>query len=212
MYLTRLGTEPWAALLATCIMAFTAPFFHYSNQLYPEVPGLLIILVAVLALARWQVPGGSYRSWGRWEVPLLGLLTLLLCGLPFLHPRLAPLGLLCGVGVLLQAWNGPRRNLGLFTVGLAVTAGLYALIRFHYAFSGDWLGPLRPGSGAWGEDALDIANWSVSLPGQWLQVEMGLLNSSPIYFFALLGMVTIACQRDRRAARRSGTLCRHCCP
>ncbi|MCY3737499.1 MAG: hypothetical protein OXG13_13910 [Gemmatimonadaceae bacterium] len=200
LYLKRLGTEPWAALLATCIMAVTAPFFHYSNQLYPEVAGLFLILVALLALAYWQMPGGSYRSWGPWEVPLLGLLTLLLCGLPFLHPRLAPIGFLCGAGVLLQAWNGPRRHLALGTVGLVVGAGIYALIRFHYAFSDDWLGPLRPGSGAWGEDALDIANWRVSLPGQWLQVEMGLLNSSPIYFFALLGMVAIAWQRDRRAA------------
>ena len=200
LYLTRLGTEPWAALLATCTMAVSAPFFHYSNQLYPEVPGLLIILVAVLALARWQVPGGAYRSWGPWEVPLLGLLTLLLCGLPFLHPRLAPIGLLCGAGVLLQAWHSPRRTLALGTVGLVVAAGLSALVRFHYAFSGDWLGPLRSGSGAWGEGALEISNWGLSLPGQWLQVEMGLLNSSPIYFFALLGMATIAWQRDRRAA------------
>ncbi len=39
MYLTRLGTEPWAALLATCIMAFTAPFFHYSNQSVPRSSG-----------------------------------------------------------------------------------------------------------------------------------------------------------------------------
>ena len=102
LYLTRLGVELWAALLATGIMAVTGPFFYYTNQLYPEVPALLISLIGLLALAHWQMPGGSYRSWGRWEVPLLGLLTLLLCCLPFLHPRLAPLGLLCGAGVLLQ--------------------------------------------------------------------------------------------------------------
>ena len=156
-YLTRLGAECWAALLATGIMALTGPFFHYTNQLYPEIPALLIALITLLALAHWQVPGGSYRSLGRWEVPLLGGLTLLLCSLPFLHPRYTPLGLLCGAGVLLQAWHSPRRHLALSIVGLVVAAGLYTLITFHYAFSDDWMGPLRPGSGAWAEDALDLA-------------------------------------------------------
>ena len=198
LFLRRLEIEFWGALLATGIIAVTGPFFYYTNQLYPEVPALLISLVALLALAHWQMPGGSYRSWGRWEVPLLGLLTLLLCCLPFLHPRLAPLGLLCGAGVLLQAWHNPRRNLAITVVGLVVGAGLYALVSFHYAFSGDWMGPLRPGSGAWGEGALDIANWSISLPGHLLHVDKGILNSSPVYFFALFGLAALAQARDRR--------------
>ena len=200
LYLTRLGAERWAALLATGIMALTGPFFHYTNQLYPEIPALLIALVTLLALAHWQVPDGSYRSLGRWEVPLLGVLTLLLCSLPFLHPRYTPLGLLCGAGVLLQAWHSPRRHLALSIVGLIIAASLYALIAFHYAFSGDWMGPLRPGSGAWGEGALDMAIWLISLPGHWLHVNKGILNSSPIYFFALFGLLALVRLRDRRVA------------
>ena len=42
-------------------------------------------------------------------VKRLGSMTLLLGCLLFLHPRYAPLALLCGAGVLLQAWHGPRR-------------------------------------------------------------------------------------------------------
>ena len=200
LYLTRLGAERWAALVATGIMVLTGPFFYYTNQLYPEIPALLIALVTLLVLAHWQMPGGSYRSLGRWEVPLLGVLTLLLCSLPFLHPRYTPLGLLCGVGVLLQAWHSPRRHLALSIVGLVIAVGLYALIAFHYAFSGDWMGPLRLGSGAWGEGALDMAIWPISLPGHWLHVDKGILNSSPIYFFALFGLLALARLRDRRVA------------
>ena len=83
---------------------------------------------------------------------------------------------------------------------LVIAASLYALIAFHYAFSGDWMGPLRPGSGAWGEGALDMAIWLISLPGHWLHVNKGILNSSPIYCFALFGLLALVRLRDRRVA------------
>ena len=203
LYLTRLGAEPWAALLTAAIAALTGPFFHYSNQLYPEVPALLVTLTALTALAHWQAPGGAYRSWGRWEVKRLGSLTLLLGCLPFLHPRYAPLAALCGAGVLLQAWHGPQRKLALSVVGLVAAAGLWALIAFNHAYSGDWLGPFRPGN-AWDEGALAAATWAISLPGHYLHVSKGILNSSPIYFFASVGLLTLALRRDRRALAAAG--------
>ena len=63
---------------------------------------------------------------------------------------------------------------------------------------GDWLGPLRPGSGAWDENALDVATWKISIPGHWLHVGRGILNTSPVYFFALIGLLSLARLRDRR--------------
>ena len=197
LWLTRLGAERWAALLAVAIMALSGPFFYFTNQLFPEVPALLIGLVGLVTLAHWQTPGGAYRSWGAWEVPALGLLTLLLSCLPFFHARYTPIGLLCGTGVLLQAWHSPRRPLALGVIGAVVALGIYALIAFHYAFSDDWMGPFRPGN-AWEEGALDIATWPLSLPGHWLHVSKGILNSSPIYFFALFGLMALARLRDRR--------------
>ena len=198
IYLTRLGAEPWAAMATTGMMAITGPFFYYSNQIYPEIPAITIVLTTLIALAHWQTPGGAYRSLGRFEVPLLGMLTLLLCCLPFLHPRLGPLGLCGGALVLLQTWNSPRRWLALCLIGLVVAGSVLVLIAFHYAFSDDWLGPLRPGTGAWDENALDIAIWKISLPGHWLHVGRGILNTSPIYFFAVFGLLTLAWLRDRR--------------
>ncbi len=198
IFLIRLGGKPWAAVTATGIFAITAPYFYYSNQIYPEIPAIAIVLGVLLALVHWQIPGGAYRSIGCREIPLLAVLTALLCCLPFLHPRLVPPGLVCGALVLLQAWKNPGRWRALFTISLVVAGGLGALIAFHYAFSNDWLGPLRPGSGAWGEDALDIAIWKISLSGHWLHVGRGILNTSPIYFFAVFGLLTLVRFRDRR--------------
>ena len=198
LYLTRLGAERSSALLATVVISVTGPYLLYSNQIYPEIPAIAIVLAALIVLAHWQVPGGGYQFLGRWEIALLGLLTLLLCCLPLLHPRFGPLGLFCGAFVLLQAWRNPRRRWALSTIGLVVAGGLYALLAYHYALGGDWLGPIRPGGGAWGENPMNIANWKFSLAGQWLRVDRGVLTTSPVFFVGFIGLLTLAGLRDRR--------------
>lgn len=198
LYLTRLGAEPWAALLATVVISATGPYLNFSNQIYPEIPAIVIVLAALIVLAHWQIPGGRYQSLGHREIPLLGLLTLLLCCLPLLHPRFVPLGLFCGAFVLLQAWRNPRRWWALSTIGLVVAGGFYALLAYHSALSGDWLGPIRPGGGAWGENPMDIANWKFSLAGQWLRVDRGVLTTSPVFFVGFIGLLTLAGLWDRR--------------
>ena len=40
--------------------------------------------------------------------------------------------------------------------------------------------------------------WKISLPGHWLHVGRGILNTSPVYFFALFGLLTLGKLRDRR--------------
>ena len=198
IYLARLGAEPRAALLATVVIAVTGPYLHFSNQIYPEIPAVAVVLATLVVLAHWQIPGGRYQSLGRWEITLLGLLTILLCCLPLLHPRFGPLGLFCGALVLLQAWRNPKRWWALSTIGVIVAGGLYVLLAYHYALSEDWLGPLRPGKGAWGENPMDIANWKFSLAGQWLRVDRGVLTLSPIFFIGFIGLLTLARLGDRR--------------
>ena len=90
--------------------------------------------------------------------------------------------------MLLQAWHSPQRPFALAAVGTATLAGLISLVTFNFAFSGDWMGHFHPGN-AWGEGVLRFSTLATSLPGQWLQRDMGLGNSSPVFFFALLGLV-----------------------
>ena len=196
VWLVRLGVQQRLALLVAGILMTTAPFALYSNQLYPEIPALLIGLVVSVALAHWVWPGG-YKSLGRWESAQLAGLALLVACLPFLHPRFLPLALLLAGGIALQAWCVPNRRIGLGAVGAVWGLGLTALLGHHYAFSGDWLGHFRPGT-AWDQDALRPATWLRSLPGHWLHPRVGLAAVAPVFLLALLGGAWLALQRDRR--------------
>ena len=197
IWLTRLGVGSLCSLLGVGILGLTAPFFYYTNQLFPETPALLLTLCVLVPLAHWQVPGGGFRSWGRLQSVLPGLLGLLLAALPFLHARYTPIALLGGALLLLQTWHSPQRRAGLAGLGLVAVLALYGLLSFNYAFSGDWMGPFRPGN-AWGKGALDITTWAISLPGHWLQADKGILNCSPIYLLCPLGWAVVSLRRDRR--------------
>ncbi len=198
-WLLRLQIPRWAAVAAATSTAVTGPFFLYTTQLFPDLPGLLLILIALCSLAHWQLPGGTYRSWGRWEVLWLALLSATLAFLPFLHARFAPVALLAGIGVLMQVRHNPNPRAAWTAVTIVFVFAIVSLLRFNIAFSGDWLGPFRPGN-AWGEGAIDIGTWWTSLPGHWLHGGVGLINSSPIYLFSPLGLAVLAKMRDRRLA------------
>ena len=198
-WLRRIGFERPQATVATVSMAASAPFFSFSNQLYPEVPALFVALVLLVLLAHWQRPGGGYVPLGPLEPAILGACTLAIAGLGFLHPRLLVLGAALGVLLLPQAWYGPRRGASLGAIAAAAAAGGWALVRFNLAFSGDWMGPFRPAN-ACGDDALQPATWVVSLPGQWLDERMGLGAVAPVYLLALPGLIYLVARRDRRVA------------
>ena len=97
----------------------------------------------------------------------------------------------------------PRRNLCFGVLGIVALCGLYGIVSFNYAFSGDWMGPFRPGN-AWEKGALNLSTWSVSLPGHWFHVRKGIANSAPIFLLSLAGLVILARFRDRRFALAVG--------
>jgi hypothetical protein len=197
VWLVRLAIPRFPALLSTAIMALSAPLFFYSNQIYPEVPALLITLIGLTALSHWQVSGGAYKQLGRFELPLLLVLTVLLAFLPFLHPRYLTIVVVIQTLILLQAWHSPQRRFALAAIGTGAVISLGALIAFNYSFSGDWMGNFRPGN-TWPEDVIAVSAWGRSLPGQWLFRQMGLLNNAPVFLLVFAGWALLASKRDRR--------------
>jgi hypothetical protein len=197
LWLARLGFDRWQALACALIGATTTPFFLYTTQLYPEIPALSITLLSMLLLAHWQRPGFQYEPLGRREPLLLaGLAALLLC-LLFLHPRYLPLALFLGAGLALQVRHSPQRRQSMRLLLPLGGVGALALVAYNYAYSGDPFGPFLPGN-AWEENALQGSTWLLSLPGHWLHVTTGLLNSSPFFLASALGLVGLARRRDPR--------------
>ncbi len=196
VWLCRVGIALAPALIAVSFMASTAPFFLYSNQLYPEIPAVLITLITLSRMAHWQRSEGVYQSVGRWETARLGVLAFLTGLLPFLHPRYLPLAALLFAILLLQCWFSAERKRNLLSLFVVSSSMAVAHIRFNYAFSNDWLGPFRPGN-AWSEGSLDPAVWFTSLPGHWLLSTHGLLNAAPVFLYSLVGLTLIALTRSR---------------
>lgn len=198
LWLRRLGMPPAPSTLAVALAGTTTPVGLYSNQLYPELPGLAIVLAGLCLLTHLQRPRTHHRDLGRHEPAMLAALTVGLGLLPFLHPRYAPAAALIGGAVVVQALCGCRRRSSMAWVAVAALAAGIAHLSYNLNFSGDWLGPLRPGN-AWDENALSLAVWWESLPGHWLHRRVGLLNSSPAYLLAIVGLAALAARGDRRA-------------
>ena len=196
LWLARLKLPRFAALSSVVAAATTAPLFLYSTQLYPEIPALLATLFSLVAFSHWLRPGGGYARLPA-EPVLLPCLALVPAGLVLLHPRYAPLGMLLGGLVMLQAVFSARRKLAMPGVIAAAAVSLAGVLAYHFAYSDDWMGPFRPGN-AWDDEALEPATWLVSLPGHWLHRTRGLVNNSPFFLLAAAGLLALARARDRR--------------
>ena len=203
LWLARLDTQRHIALLTTGILASNAPIFFYSNQLYPEIPALLIILVVLSTLTHWQKSRGSHQPLKAGDPPALGALTLLLGLLPFLHPRYLPLTSL-GILVLVQARHSARQRLSFACIGLATLLVASALFAFNSTFSGDWMGNFQPGNAWEGKRVIDFTTLAVSLPGQWLSANMGLANAAPVFLLTFWGWAILALEKDRRLLLAGG--------
>jgi hypothetical protein len=91
--------SPVARWLAWAAVVLSAPVVVYAVSLYPEVPGMTMLLGAVLLLARGRP--------GPWA---LGAASVLAAYLPWLNVRFVALTAVLALVALWHAWRSPRRG------------------------------------------------------------------------------------------------------
>ncbi len=193
----RFGFSRTDAFITATLIGTTIPVGVHSPQIYPDVPAAFIISVTLCGLSSWFRTGGQHVHWGRWEPMALGLYTLLLAFLPFLHPRLIFPAVGLGGLLIAQAHMGPRRTLNYVVLLACAGTGVIALLAHNIHISSDWLGHLRPGN-AMPQDAVNLLNLPVTAIRHWLTGGTGIGNSTPTFFFALVGLCLLVWRRDRR--------------
>jgi len=184
--LRRAGVSYRAAGIATMTAAFTLPFASMAGQIYPEVPAVLLVSVAL-----WAILAPSMK-----QRDLIGLIVVLAI-LPWLHLKYTALS----VGLLVAATMIHRRRemlpkvaLGAFVIIASVTA-LVVTSRWLFNIPVPGLGavvPQGPGGITWQGliGAHFLASPLVGMAGVLFDQQSGILLASPIFALALPGLLS----------------------
>jgi hypothetical protein len=179
-WLEEAGLKPGSAAAATGLTLGAAPVLFLSQQVYPDVPAMLLLLAGMrLLLALPRRP---------WACALgLALAVALIGGLKF---RLVPLGAglaLMGALELLALRWGWRRALAWAGLGLAALLALILLTPTRW-----WPGPLAQ---MWSLAAFQMGravSWwqplTIFFSGLALDQNFGLLLAAPLMLLALAGL------------------------
>jgi hypothetical protein len=182
-----------AAVLA---VGLSVPFVSYSNQLYPEVPGALLLAVGV-----WAIVAAPAKRWA----------LVLGCGaaglLPFFHVRYAVLGAALFGGLVVRAvleHRGPHEGWALgpaarraqrdiaVVVGMAITA-LVALTAYNHHVYGYFSPNAAYHSPPWspttiGADRRGLYAYTI---GDLLSPAYGVFPYAPVLLLGAAGIVAL---------------------
>lgn len=171
------GRAGLAAALAG-VSALSPPFLFYFYQFYPEMPGALLLALALRLLIfapRWTA---------RTTVPL----GLILAALPWLHQKFLPVW---GVLVLMALVKAVERLVSLrafLALLLPQVADLFLTALYNFAITGS----VRPDALflAWGPGGVSSVRIGQGLLGLLLDARYGILPYAPIYLLAAGGVVS----------------------
>jgi hypothetical protein len=165
------------SLVAWAMVCFTVPMLLFADQIYPEVPGALLTILAVRGLVARPVP--------RWYATIGACIGLL----PWLHLRYVPLAVILAVSAALRLPKGRRgRVWALLLLVSPALAGGAALLAIDYRLYGG-----VPRVDEYGSVAL--ANLPVGLPGLLLDRQYGLIVYAPSFLVPLLGLPLLTRRR-----------------
>lgn len=191
LFLCNFKVSQKTTLLIWAIFSFTSPIFFYSFHLYPEIPAALISFYVFRKLF-------FLKSAPPRQLFLLGFLTTSLLWLHSLKYLFILVQLfIYGSWLILKKFSRPSSWLS-FLLGSGVMTGLYLTFQYslYHSFSlsaVSWRGAVSlPESFEYLKFLLfgipGHFRWETLL-GYWLDQRDGLLFYSPIYLFALLGII-----------------------
>jgi hypothetical protein len=167
------------AIVAWSAVAFTSPLLLYAGQIYPEVPGALLVVWGVRAVWRASARAPSKEAGADGQAGAALRLGLAVALLPWLHLRYVPLAAVLAVAGV--AACAPRiRQLWPLLVGPPVVAGSLLLALNWHLFGG------LPAAGEYGTFA--VQNVLTGTPGLFFDQQFGLLVYAPVYLIALFGL------------------------
>ena len=183
----RLRVSPVAAAVAVAAAFAGIPLAAYGDQVYPEVPAALAVLIAVALLS------APLRSWPTDVGALLAIVAL-----PWLAVKYAPVAVVLAAALLLRHVRVPRRVLAL--VGAFVVAGaLYLLV--HRAWYGGWTvyatGDHFAEAGEFSVvgTEVDLLGRSRRLIGLLVDRDFGIAAWSPVWFLGPFGVGLLMARR-----------------
>ena len=169
----------WPSLAAWAAALFSTPLFLYADQIYPEVPGALLLVLAVRAILSRR------PCW--WRALLIGGCIAVL---PWLHLRYGPTAaLMAGAWLLAGGW---RRRWQWPLLALPTGASLVGLLVFYDRLFGG-----IPAVDEFG--SVSVANIVVGAAGLLLDQQYGLLIYAPVYVLALWGLAQLGWLRVPRS-------------
>ena len=158
---------------ATAAVALAYPLLLAGTQIYPDVPGGVLLLGV---LTWWVMPAA--RSSTRWTL-VAGIAAAVV---PWLGSRFLLPGT---ISVLALAWANRSRRKQLVSVAVPAALSAASLITYHLTAFGNLLGPPTEGTLAFGREF-----W-VLLPGLLLDQNQGWLWANPVLWVALPGVVVL---------------------
>lgn len=186
----RVGVPPWLAGAGTAVLAATPPLSVYGQQVYPELPAGLAVLVAVAALT---TPTPRRAT----DVVLVGAVV----ALPWLGVKYLPVAAVLAAIGLLRSHRRGRRDAAVATAGALAAAGAVYLLVHRVVWGGWTVYASGDHFQATGELSVvgvspDYAGRTVRLLGLLVDREFGLVAWQPAW---LLLVPAVACLvRQRR--------------
>jgi hypothetical protein len=195
----RFGVAPRLATVGVALAAASAPLAVYGQQLYPELPAALAVVVAVATLT------------GRLRGRELALLAVAVTALPWLSVKFTPVAAVLAALGAWRWWQARQRRPAVsFAAALAAMGTLYLVV--HRAVWGGWTAyasgtPFVPGGefSVIGTDP-DFAHRSWRLVGLLLDREFGLVPWQPGWLLVVPAVAALVAARRRATPPRPAVL------